>query len=143
MTDFFKTYPIEDATRADAVSYISLLLSVASLDGADADEIKAIELLISNNGWDPQILEEARSNDQISIESMNLSKDLIDVMGPYFVRDLVSIAHVSNGFSSEEDAYIDSIREKMGISTESYHHIKKSVSAHFELIENWSLVISR
>lgn len=142
MYDFFKLYPVKNATKADAINYVSILFSLAAVDGVDANESNAIKNLVKNNGWDPDIFEKAKENIDIKIESLNLTQEFIDVVGPYLIRDLCAIAHISNGFSDEEDKYIDSIREKLGISTEKYAKIKKSVSSQFDVIENWSQVLS-
>lgn len=44
MLGIFKMYPIEGATHQDAVSYVSLLFSLASVDGVDEMEIQKLQL---------------------------------------------------------------------------------------------------
>ncbi len=135
-------YPIEGATQKDAISYVSLLFSLANVDGVDEKESAAIKLLVSENGWSTEVYEEAKLNAGITIESLNLSPETIKVFGPYLIRDLCAIAHVSNGFSNQEDELINSIREKVGISSEKYSMIKIAVKAQLEAIENWGNVLS-
>ena len=135
-------YPIEGATQKDAISYVSLLFSLANVDGVDEKESAAIKLLVSENGWSTEVYEEAKLNAGITIESLNLSPETIKVFGPYLIRDLCAIAHVSNGFSNQEDELINSIREKVGISSEKYSMIKIAVKAQLEAIENWGNVFS-
>lgn len=135
-------YPIEDATQKDAVSYVSLLFSLAHVDGVDEKESAAIKLLVSENGWSSEVYEEAKSNTGVTIESLNLSPEAIKVFGPYLIRDLCAIAHVSNGFSNQEDDLINSIREKVGVSSEKYSMIKIAVNAQLEAISNWGNVLS-
>lgn len=135
-------YPIEGATQKDAISYVSLLFSLANMDGVDEKESAAIKLLVSENGWSTEVYEEAKLNAGITIESLNLSPETIKVFGPYLIRDLCAIAHVSNGFSNQEDELINSIREKVGISSEKYSMIKIAVKAQLEAIENWGNVLS-
>lgn len=135
-------YPIEGATQKDAISYVSLLFSLANVDGVDEKESAAIKLLVSENGWSTEVYEEAKLNAGITIESLNLSPETIKVFGPYLIRDLCAIAHVSNGFSNQEDELINSIREKVGVSSEKYSMIKIAVKAQLEAIENWGNVLS-
>ena len=135
-------YPIEGATQKDAVSYVSLLFSLANVDGVDEKELAAIKLLVSENGWSNEVYEEAKLNAGVTIESLNLSPETIKVFGPYLIRDLSAIAHVSNGFSNQEDELINSIREKVGISLEKYSMIKIAVKAQLEAIDNWGNVLS-
>ena len=135
-------YPVEGATHQDAVSYVSLLFSLASVDGVDEMEMEAIKLLVSENGWSNDIYEEAKANTGVTIESLNLSPEAINVFGPFLIRDLCAIAHVSNGFSNQEDELINSIREKVGVSSEKYSMIKNAVKAQLEAINNWSNVLS-
>ncbi len=135
-------YPIEGATQKDAISYVSLLFSLANVDGVDEKESAAIKLLVSENGWSTEVYEEAKLNAGITIESLNLSPETIKVFGPYLIRDLCAIAHVSNGFSNQEDELINSIREKVGISSEKYSMIKIAVKAQLEAMENWGNVLS-
>ena len=135
-------YPVEGATHQDAVSYVSLLFSLASVDGVDEMEMEAIKLLVSENGWSNDIYEEAKANTGVTIESLNLSPEAIKVFSPYLIRDLCAIAHVSNGFSNQEDELINSIREKVGVSSEKYSMIKNAVKAQLEAINNWSNVLS-
>ena len=135
-------YPIEGATQKDAISYVSLLFSLANMDGVDEKESAAIKLLVSENGWSTEVYEEAKLNAGITIESLNLSPETIKVFGPYLIRDLCAIAHVSNGFSNQEDELINSIREKVGVSSEKYSMIKIAVKAQLEAIENWGNVLS-
>ena len=142
MIGILKMYPIEGATQKDAISYVSLLFSLANMDGVDEKESAAIKLLVSENGWSTEVYEEAKLNAGITIESLNLSPETIKVFGPYLIRDLCAIAHVSNGFSNQEDELINSIREKVGISSEKYSMIKIAVKAQLEAIENWGNVLS-
>jgi len=142
MIGILKMYPIESATQKDAISYVSLLFSLANVDGVDEKESAAIKLLVSENGWSTEVYEEAKLNAGITIESLNLSPETIKVFGPYLIRDLCAIAHVSNGFSNQEDELINSIREKVGISSEKYSMIKIAVKAQLEAIENWGNVLS-
>jgi hypothetical protein len=142
MIGILKMYPIEGATQKDAISYVSLLFSLANVDGVDEKESAAIKLLVSENGWSTEVYEEAKLNAGITIESLNLSPETIKVFGPYLIRDLCAIAHVSNGFSNQEDELINSIREKVGISSEKYSMIKFAVKAQLEAIENWGNVLS-
>jgi hypothetical protein len=142
MIGIFKMYPVQDATLKDATSYVSLLFSLAQVDGIDEKESLAIKKLVAANGWSLDIYENAKSNFGVSIDSLNLSQESLDVFGPYLIRDLCAIAHVSNGFSSEEDKSINSIREKLGISPEVYSKIKIAVNAQLEAINNWSEVIT-
>jgi len=135
-------YPIEGATQKDAVSYVSLLFSLANVDGVDEKELAAIKLLVSENGWSNEVYEVAKLNSGITIESLNLSPETINVFGPYLIRDLCAIAHVSNGFSNQENELINSIREKVGISPEKYSMIKIAVKAQLEAIDNWGNVLS-
>ena len=135
-------YPIEGATQKDAVSYVSLLFSLANVDGVDDKELAAIQLLVSENGWSNDIYEEAKANTGVTIESLNLSPEAIKVFSPYLIRDLCAIAHVSNGFSNQEDELINSIREKVGVSSEKYSMIKNAVKAQLEAINNWGNVLS-
>ena len=135
-------YPVEGATHQDAVSYVSLLFSLASVDGVDEMEMEAIKLLVSENGWSTEVYEEAKLNTGVTIESLNLSPEAINVFGPFLIRDLCAIAHVSNGFSNQEDELINSIREKVGVSSEKYSMIKNAVKAQLEAINNWSNVLS-
>lgn len=135
-------YPIEGATQKDAISYVSLLFSLANVDGVDEKESAAIKLLVSENGWSNEVYEEAKLNAGVTIESLNLSPETIKVFSPYLIRDLCAIAHVSNGFSNQEDELINSIREKVGISPEKYSMIKIAVKAQLEAIENWGNVLS-
>ena len=135
-------YPVEGATHQDAVSYVSLLFSLASVDGVDEMEMEAIKLLVSENGWSNDIYEEAKANTGVTIESLNLSPEAINVFGPFLIRDLCAIAHVSNGFSNQEDELINSIREKVGVSSEKYSMIKNAVKAQLEAINNWGNVLS-
>lgn len=135
-------YPVQDATLEDATSYVSLLFSLAQVDGIDEKESLAIKKIVTANGWSLDIYENAKSNFGVSIDSLNLSQEALDVFGPYLIRDLCAIAHVSNGFSSEEDKSINSIREKLGISPEVYSKIKIAVNAQLEAINNWSEVIT-
>jgi uncharacterized tellurite resistance protein B-like protein len=142
MIGILKMYPIEGATQKDAISYVSLLFSLANVDGVDEKESAAIKLLVSENGWSTEVYEDAKLNTGITIESLNLSPETIKVFGPYLIRDLCAIAHVSNGFSNQEDELINSIREKVGISSEKYSMIKIAVKAQLEAIENWGNVLS-
>lgn len=142
MIGILKIYPIEGATQKDAISYVSLLFSLANVDGVDEKESAAIKLLVSENGWSTEVYEEAKLNAGITIESLNLSPETIKVFGPYLIRDLCAIAHVSNGFSNQEDELINSIREKVGVSSEKYSMIKIAVKAQLEAIENWGNVLS-
>ena len=142
MIGILKMYPIEGATQKDAISYVSLLFSLANVDGVDEKESAAIKLLVSENGWSTEVYEEAKLNAGITIESLNLSPETIKVFGPSLIRDLCAIAHVSNGFSNQEDELINSIREKVGISSEKYSMIKIAVKAQLEAIENWGNVLS-
>jgi len=142
MIGILKMYPIEGATQKDAISYVSLLFSLANVDGVDEKESAAIKLLVSENGWSTEVYEEAKLNAGITIESLNLSPETIKVFGPYLIRDLCAIAHVSNGFSNQEDELINSIREKVGISSEKYSMIKIAVKAQLEAMENWGNVLS-
>ena len=135
-------YTIEGATQKDAVSYVSLLFSLANVDGVDEKELAAIKLLVSENGWSNEVYEEAKLNAGVTIESLNLSPETIKVFGPYLIRDLCAIAHVSNGFSNQEDDLINSIREKVGVSSEKYSMIKIAVNAQLEAISNWGNVLS-
>ncbi len=135
-------YPIEGATQKDAISYVSLLFSLANVDGVDEKESAAIKLLVSENGWSNEVYEEAKLNAGVTIESLNLSPETIKVFSPYLIRDLCAIAHVSNGFSNQEDELINSIREKVGISPEKYSMIKIAVKAQLEAIDNWGNVLS-
>ena len=135
-------YPIEGATQKDAVSYVSLLFSLANVDGVDDKELAAIKLLVSENGWSTEVYEEAKLNAGVTIESLNLSPEAIKVFSPYLIRDLCAIAHVSNGFSNQEDELINSIREKVGVSSEKYSMIKNAVKAQLEAIDNWGNVLS-
>ena len=142
MIGILKMYPIEGATQKDAVSYVSLLFSLANVDGVDDKELAAIQLLVSENGWSNDIYEEAKANTGVTIESLNLSPEAIKVFSPYLIRDLCAIAHVSNGFSNQEDELINSIREKVGVSSEKYSMIKNAVKAQLEAINNWGNVLS-
>lgn len=142
MIGILKMYPIEGATQKDAVSYVSLLFSLANVDGVDEKELAAIKLLVSENGWSNEVYEEAKLNAGVTIESLNLSPETIKVFAPYLIRDLCAIAHVSNGFSNQEDELINSIREKVGISLEKYSMIKIAVKAQLEAIDNWGNVLS-
>ncbi len=142
MLGIFKMYPIEGATQKDAISYVSLLFSLANVDGVDEKESAAIKLLVSENGWSNEVYEEAKLNAGVTIESLNLSPETIKVFSPYLIRDLCAIAHVSNGFSNQEDELINSIREKVGISPEKYSMIKIAVKAQLEAIDNWGNVLS-
>lgn len=142
MTDFFKTYPVEEATKSDAIAYVSLLLKLASVDGIDTKEAEAIKQLISYNGWEVDVFHEAQKKMDITIDSLNLSSEFIKVVGPFLIRDLCAIAHISNGFTKDEDDFINSIREKIGITSETYTQIKKAVSSQLDVIENWSKVIA-
>ena len=135
-------YPFEGATQKDAVSYVSLLFSLANVDGVDDKELAAIKLLVSENGWSTEVYEEAKLNAGVTIESLNLSPEAIKVFSPYLIRDLCAIAHVSNGFSNQEDELINSIREKVGVSSEKYSMIKNAVKAQLEAIDNWGNVLS-
>ena len=135
-------YPIENPTRKDAVSYVSLLFSLTHADGVDEKESAAIKLLVSENGWSTEIYEEAKLNTGVTIESLYLSPEAIKVFGPYLIRDLYAIAHVSNSFSNKEEELINSIREKVGVSSEKYSIIKIAVNAQLEAINNWSNVLS-
>ena len=112
------------------------------VDGVDEKELAAIKLLVSENGWSNEVYEEAKLNAGVTIESLNLSPETIKVFGPYLIRDLCAIAHVSNGFSNQEDELINSIREKVGISLEKYSMIKIAVKAQLEAIDNWGNVLS-
>ena len=60
----------------------------------------------------------------------------------HLIRDLYAIAHVSNSFSNKEEELINSIREKVGVSSEKYSIIKIAVNAQLEAINNWSNVLS-
>ena len=142
MIGILKMYPIEGATQKDAISYVSLLFSLANVDGVDEKESAAIKLLVSENGWSTEVYEDAKLNTGITIESLNLSPETIKVFGPYLIRDLCAIAHVSNGFSNQEDELINSIREKVGVSSEKYSMIKNAVKAQLEAIDNWGNVLS-
>ena len=142
MIGILKMYPIEGATQKDAVSYVSLLFSLANVDGVDDKELAAIKLLVSENGWSTEVYEEAKLNAGVTIESLNLSPEAIKVFSPYLIRDLCAIAHVSNGFSNQEDELINSIREKVGVSSEKYSMIKNAVKAQLEAIDNWGNVFS-
>ena len=142
MIGILKMYPIEGATQKDAVSYVSLLFSLANVDGVDDKELAAIKLLVSENGWSTEVYEEAKLNAGVTIESLNLSPEAIKVFSPYLIRDLCAIAHVSNGFSNQEDELINSIREKVGVSSEKYSMIKNAVKAQLEAIDNWGNVLT-
>lgn len=142
MTGIFKMYPVEGATKEDAVSYVSLLFSLAHVDGLDEQESAAIKQLVAANGWSMEIFDEAQKKSNVSIDSLNLSKEIIEVFGPYLIRDLCAIAHVSNGFSKTEDDMINAVREKIGMSNDSYTKIKAAVSGQLAAISNWSSVIS-
>ena len=142
MIGILKMYPIEGATQKDAVSYVSLLFSLASVDGVDEKESEAIKLLVSENGWSTEVYEEAKLNAGVTIESLNLSSETVKVFGLYLIRDLCAIAHVSNGFSNQEDELINSIREKVGVSPEKYSMIKIAVKAQLEAVDNWGNVLT-
>jgi len=142
MIGIFKMYPIVDATHQDAVSYVSLLFSLAGVDTVDEMEMEAIKRLVSENGWSNDIYEEAKAITGVTIESLSLSPEAINVFGPFLIRDLCAIAHESNGFSKEEDDLINSIREKIGVSSEKYSLIKIAVASQLEAINSWSIVIS-
>ncbi len=135
-------YPIEDATHQDAVSYVSLLFSLAGVDTVDEMEMEAIKRLVNENGWSNDIYEEAKVKTGVTIESLNLSPEAINVFGPFLIRDLCAIAHESNGFSKEEDELINSVRQKIGVSSEKYTLIKIAVASQLEAIKSWSIVIS-
>ena len=135
-------YPIEDATHEDAVSYVSLLFSLAGVDTVDEMEMEAIKRLVNENGWSNDIYEEAKVKTGVTIESLNLSPEAINVFGPFLIRDLCAIAHESNGFSKEEDELINSVRQKIGVSSEKYTLIKIAVASQLEAIKSWSIVIS-
>jgi hypothetical protein len=142
MNDFFKMYPVEDASREDAVNYVSILYSLAAVDGIDEAESNAILQLVSTNGWDLKINEEAKNNSGLTLDSLSVSPDFISVVGPYLIRDLCAIAFVSNGLSDLEDAHIRLICEKVGVTVTSYEKIKRAVSAQLEVIELWSAIIT-
>ena len=112
------------------------------MDGVDDKELAAIKLVVSENGWSTEVYEEAKLNAGVTIESLNLSPEAIKVFSPYLIRDLCAIAHVSNGFSNQEDELINSIREKVGVSSEKYSMIKNAVKAQLEAIDNWGNVLS-
>ena len=141
MEGIFKTYPIKDATQKDAVTYVSILFSLAQVDELDQKEDEAIRLLVSENGWSKDIYQDAKAIKSVTIESFNFSPETIRVFGPYLIRDLCAIAHVSRGFSEKEDELIDSVREKLGMSNEVYSLIKVSVQSQLEAVKSWSKVL--
>lgn len=135
-------YPIEDATYDDAVTYVSLLFSLAQVDGVDEQESSAIKQLVNENGWSIEIFEEAKSKSHITIESLNLSAEAVEVFGPYLIRDLCAIAHISHGFTTKEDELIHSISKKVGVSDQKYGMIKVAVKSQMEALINWSGVLA-
>jgi len=140
MSNFFKNYPIVDATREDALAYVSILFSIAACDELDSKEAQSIRLLVENNEWDLKIFEEAKNNKNFSLDTISLSSILIEVGAPYLLRDLCAIAYLSNGFSDNEEFKINLVREKLGVSIDLYLKIKKSVISHIESIKIWSEV---
>ena len=85
---FFRIYPIEGASKEDAIIYVSILFSLAAVDGTDSKESDAVKNLVINNGWDSDIIELALEKKNITIESLNLSDEFIQIVGPYLIRDL-------------------------------------------------------
>ena len=142
MNSFFTSYPVENASKDDAIVYVSLLLSLASVDGIDELEFESIKQLVVNNGWDLDIFVQAQKNTNLTIDSLNLSSEFIQVVGPYLIRDLCAIAYLSNGFSDIEEKYINSTCEHIGMTKDDYEKIKKAVSCQMESINNWSEVVS-
>jgi hypothetical protein len=142
MNDFLTTYPVQEVTKQDAITYVSLLISMAEIDGMDQDESDAIKLLIENNKWEKDVYDLALAKGNVSIESLNLSQDFIEVVGPYVIRDLLVIAYISNGFSNAENEHVQLISQKFGVSQENYIRIKQAINSQYEAISNWSHAIS-
>ena len=46
MIDFLTTYPVQEVTKEDTITYVSLLLSLAAIDGIDEQESETIKKLI-------------------------------------------------------------------------------------------------
>jgi len=142
MTDFLTTYPVQEVTKQDTITYISLLISIAEIDGMDQDESDAIKKLIENNKWEKDVFDLALAKGNVSIETLNFTQDFIEVVGPYVIRDLLVIAYISNGFSNAENEHIQLISQKFGVSQESYTRIKQAINSQYEAISNWSHAIS-
>jgi hypothetical protein len=115
---------------------------MAEIDGMDQDESDAIKLLIENNKWEKDVFDLALAKGNVSIESLNLSQDFIEVVGPYVIRDLLVIAYISNGFSNAENEHVQLISQKFGVSQENYIRIKQAINSQYEAISNWSHAIS-
>ena len=142
MNSFFSSYPVENATMQDAVTYVSVLFTLAAIDSVVEKEAEGIRRLVESNKWNPEIFTEAQKNTNITIESLNLSKEFIDVMAPYLIRDLCAVALISEGFSEEEEQFIHSVCNKVGVSEENYLKIRKAVTSQVESISNWAEVIA-
>ena len=142
MNNFFSSYPVENATMQDAVTYVSVLFSLAAVDGVVEKETDGIKRLVESNKWNPDIFTEAKKNTNVTIESLNLSQEFIDVMAPYLIRDLCAVALISEGFSEVEERFILSVCNKVGVSQENYSKIRKAVTSQVESITNWAEVIA-
>jgi hypothetical protein len=142
MIDFLTTYPVQEVTKEDTITYVSLLLSLAAIDGIDEQESETIKKLIENNRWDSDVYHIALSKGNLGLDELNLTQDFINILGPYITRDLLAIAHVSHGISDQEENHIRSVSSKFGVSNEQFIKIKEAVVLQFEAISSWSQAIS-
>jgi hypothetical protein len=142
MIDFLTTYPVQEVTKEDTITYVSLLLSLAAIDGIDEQESETIKKLIENNQWDSDVYHIALSKGNLGLDELNLTQDFINILGPYITRDLLAIAHVSHGISDQEENHIRSVSSKFGVSNEQFIKIKEAVVLQFEAISSWSQAIS-
>lgn len=142
MIDFLTTYPVQEVTKEDTITYVTLLLSLAAIDGIDEQESETIKKLIENNQWDSDVYQIALSKGNLGLDDLNLTQDFINILGPYITRDLLAIAHVSHGISDQEENHIRSVSSKFGVSNEQFIKIKEAVVLQFEAISSWSQAIS-
>lgn len=142
MIDFLTTYPVPEVTKEDAIMYVSLLISLAAIDGIDEQESESIKKLIEHNQWDSDVYKIAVLKGNLSLDELNISQDFINILGPYITRDLLAIANVSNGISNQEENHIRSVSSKFGVSNEQFIQIKEAVVFQFKAISSWSQAIS-
>ncbi len=142
MQSIFSTYPIESASKHDAVIYIKCLKFLAESDGLHHSEEKFLKDFIARRDWPSDVWTLACEAPISSIDGLNLTDAHRLIFGPYLIRDLYLIALVHDGISDSEQAAISSVANKLGIGQEACLKIRSATECQLDALKLWGQCVA-
>ena len=126
-----------DFEESELRTYLSSLVAIALSDGLHKEEKKYIDLQSALVGIDPDSIWDDSAIDEQALKALPLALKSI------LIRDAITLAHIDNEYTEEEDDKLFDLSRMMDFPVEKVAAIKGWLVDYWTLLEKGNVLFSQ